>query len=295
MNKKDMGISFIISLAAAGGYEALKSTIGSIQGWRINGFCIFIIVMLLGICLSLWFNLRRYKAIMNKINIRGKEYYDIFEDIVYYQIRKPRNIMQIDKLRWVFNFTPSTKSNVFLDLHAEWEMFFTASKERIQKIKIGIHGGDFVSEQSMNIEACQGNGKAGWEFQREQDDCTFLNVILNTNVVKKGRDKITLKYNWEQFMITDRKDDYIYLFPYAIAPSMRQFELATTHPYECKATVVVLKHKWTGEYDKIEIDSTNSIRMNIEIQSEHEYDKKHRIVINEIEVKDVYLVVFEKR
>lgn len=295
MNTKDISISFIISLAAAGSYEVLKSTIGFMQGWQINRYCIFIIFMLLGICLSLGFNLHRYKAIMNKINIRGKEYYDIFEDIVYYQIRKPRNIVQIDKLRWVFNFTPSRKSNVFLDLHAEWEMFFTASKERIQEIKIGILGGDFVNEQNMNIEAYQGDGRANYLFQREQDDCTFLNVILNTNVVKKGRDKISLKYNWEQFMITDRKDDYIYLFPYAIAPSMKQFELVTTHPYECKATVVVLKHKWTGEYDKIEIDSTNSIRMNVEIQSEREYDKNHRIAINEIDVKDVYLVVFEKR
>ena len=145
----------------------------------------------------------------------------------------------------------------------------------------------------MNIETYQGSEKAGYMFQREQNDCTFLNINLNSNVVKNSSDKIALKYKWERFMITVRKDDYIYLFPYAIAIGMKQFELVTTHPYECKATVVVLRHKWSGEYDKIEISSTNSIEMKIEI-SEEECAKKHKIVINEIDVRNVYLVIFEK-
>ena len=73
---------------------------------------------------------------------------------------------------------------------------------------------------------------------------------------------------------------------------MKQFELVTTHPYKCKATVVVLRHKWSCEYDKIEINSTNKIKMKIEISEE--YAEKHRIVINEIDVRSVYLVIFEK-
>ncbi len=294
MNKKDMIISFIISLAAAVVFEILKSIIGIMQSWKLNGLNIFITIMLLCTCFNFGVALHKYKAIMNKINIRGKEYYDIFEDIVYYQIRKPRNIMQIDKLKWDFNFTPNPQSNVFLDLHAEWEILFTASRKRINKVKIGIHGGELVTEESMNIEVYQGNEKAGYMFQREQNDCTFLNINLNSDVVKNSSDKITLKYNWEQFMITVQKDDYIYLFPYAIAIGMRQFELVTTHPYECKAIVVVLRHKWSGEYDKIEINSTNSIEMKIEISNE-DYTMKHRIVFNEIDVRNVYLVIFEEK
>ena len=195
---------------------------------------------------------------------------------------------------WDFNFTPNQQNDIFLDLHAKWEILFTASRQQINRVKIGIHGGDFVTEESMNIETYQGSEKAGYMFQREQNDCTFLNINLNSNVVKNNSDKITLKYKWEQFMITIQKDDYIYLFPYATAIDMKQFELVTTHPYGCKAAVIVLQHKWSGKYDKIEISSTNNIEMKVEI-SEEECAKKHRIVINEIDVRNVYLVIFEKR
>ena len=294
MDKKDVIINFIISLSAAIAFEVLKRIIESMQGWPFNGLIIFIISMLFFTCLKLWFVLNKYKAIMNKINIHGNEYYDIFEDIVYYQIHKPRNIMQINKLKWDFNFTYNPEDNAFLDLHAEWEILFTATKKRINTVKIGIHGGERVSEESMNIKTYQGNENANYMFQREQNDCTFLNINLNSDVVKNSTGKITLKYNWKQFMINIQKDDYIYLFPYAVAISVKQFELITTHPYECKATVVVLQHKWSGEYDKIEISDTNNIKMKIEI-SQNEYSKKHRIVFNEIDVRNVYLVIFEKK
>ena len=212
MNKKDVIISFTISLAAAFVFEILKSIIGIMQSLQFNGLIIFIIIMMFCTDFNFGFDLHKYKAIMNKINIRGKEYYDIFEDIVYYQIRKPRNIMEMNKLKWDFNFTPNQQSDVFLDLHAKWEILFTACRERINKVKIGIHDGDLVTEESMNIETYQGSEKAGYMFQREQDNCTFLNINLNSDVMKNSSDQIILKYKWEQFMITVRKDDYIYLF-----------------------------------------------------------------------------------
>ncbi len=230
---------------------------------------------------------------MEKITIHGKEYYDIFEEIIYFQVHKPRNRMMIDKLKWHYKFEYNMEHDIYLDLSAQWEIFFTADQERIRGINVGIRGGDRVSEDSMGIKVRQEDAKASYQFKREQDDCTYLNVNLNTDVVKNHNSKLTLEYKWERFILIDRKDDYIYLFPKSHATDMKQFELITEHPYGCRAMVVVLRHKWSGEYDKVEVNGTNDPKLKVEISTE-ENSKKHRIIINEIDVKNVYLIIFDK-
>lgn len=81
MRTKDIVINFCISVAAAICFEVMKYTVDVLKGLPINSFYIFIIMMLVSTCIVLWSNLHGYKVITNKINIGGKEYYDIFEDI----------------------------------------------------------------------------------------------------------------------------------------------------------------------------------------------------------------------
>lgn len=293
MRKKDIIISFIISLAASVCFGFMQSTIEELQGLQFNGCYVFMIIILICICIFLGIELYGYKAIVSKINIRGKEYYDLFEEIIYYKDHKSRNMMEIDTLKWDYIFTPNSQRDAFLDLHAKWEIVFTASQKRIKEVNIGVHGGDIVSEESMNIKAYQEKSHVNYNFLREQDDCTFLNICLNSDVGKGKRDKITLEYDWEKFVITDRKDDYIYLFPYAIASTMKHFELVTKHPYKCKATVFVLNYRWGVGYERIEVNDANNIKLNIEI-SEEEFAEEHKIRIGETKVKNVYLVIFDK-
>lgn len=295
MDKRDIFLSFGISLAASVCFELAKNTINTMKDLSINGGFIFIIVLLICICIILSLKLYRHKLIINKININGKEYYDIFEDIVYYQNHKFRNNIEIDELTWYFDFTINLQNSVYLDLHAKWVICFTAKWKQIKHIKLGIHGGDKVSEESMNIKLNQGEERAVLKplFQREQDDCTFLQVDLNTYVEKRNSSKISLEYDWEKFIVVDRKDDYLYLFPYAHARGMKRFEMKITHPYKCLATIFVLQYKWGGAYNRIEVTTDNSVNLKIDIPK-REYVKEHHIMFKEVDVRNVYLVVFEK-
>lgn len=253
----------------------------------------FVMVFLAYMCSKNWFDLHRFKAIMNKITIRGKEYYDIFEDVVYFQVHKPRNRFMIDTLIWNFDFKINDKCDTYLDLSAKWEISFTANQKQIRDINVGIRGGDHVTEESMKIKAFQNNAAASCQFTREQDDCTYLNVNLNTYIAKKHSDVIQLEYQWEKFIITDRKDDYIYLFPQSLTTDMKNFELITNHPYECKAIVVVLKYKWSGGYDKVEVTGMRDPDLKIKI-SEEDNSRRHKITIDDVDIKNVYLIIFEK-
>lgn len=292
MKRKDIIISFVVSIAATAIYDAARKLmpVNKNQYCNILFFAVILLTCMYGMSR---FSLHRFKVIMEKINIHGKEYYDIFEDINYYQVHKPRNKMKIDKLEWKLNFTPSAEYDMYLDMSAEWVIFFTANQERIRKINVGIRGGDRVSEESMNIRAYQNGVGANCQFEREQDDCIYLNVNLNTDVVKKDNSILALKYQWEKFMLIDRKDDYVYLFPQSLATDMTQFELVTEHPYECTVTVVILKYKWSGEYDKVEVDKTNAPNLKVEISNE-ENGKKHKIIVNEIKMKNIYIIIFNK-
>lgn len=281
-------VSYLLTRA----YDAASKFL-VVQKQQLCNVWFFAMVFLAYICVKNWFDLHRFKAIMSKVTIRGKEYYDIFEDVVYSQVHKPRNRIMIDRLKWNFDFRFNTQYDTYLDLLAKWEISFTANQKRIREINIGIRGGDHVTEESMKIKAFQKNVEASYQFKREQDDCTYLNVNLNTDVMKKHSDKITLEYQWEKFIITDRKDDYIYLFPQALTTDMRCFELTTKHPYECKAIVVILKHKWSGEYDKVEVNEVNAPDLKIEI-SEEDDSGSHTIIFNDIDMKNVYLIIFEK-
>lgn len=291
---KDVIINFIISMAAGASWDFVSKKYTNLQKLQINFFHIFIFSVLLCMCIILFLKLHGYKAITKKVNIGGKEYYDIFEDVIFYQDHKPRNNMVIDNLKWDFTFDYNQNCNIFLDLDAQWEIQFTASRERISEINIGLHGGDSMDTKNMNIEVKQGTSEPRFRFLEEQDDCNFLDVCLSSHVEKGKSDRISLKYNWEKFVIMDRKDDYIYLFPYAVAVGIKRFELVARHPYECKATVTVLKYKWGVEYSQTEITEENCSSMKIEIP-EKKYGKEHKIVINDINAKNVYLIVFEKR
>lgn len=292
MKKKDIIISFAVSIVATVAYDAAKKLM-PVDKTQFCDIWFFVMILFACMCGKTWFDLHRFKAIMNKITIRGKEYYDIFEEVVYFQVHKSRNRMMIDKLKWDFKFEHNAEHETYMDLSAKWEIFFTANQKCIRGINVGIRGGDLVSEESMRIKVRQEDVEASYQFMREQDDCTYLNVNLNTDVVKKHSGKIVLGYQWEKFIITDRKDDYIYLFPQSLTTGMKQFELVTEHPYECRATVVVLRHKWNGGYDKVEVSETNGPDLRIEIPDE-ENGKRHRIMINEIDVKNVYLIIFDK-
>lgn len=295
MKKRDIIISFAVSLAATAAFETARKFL-FVQKQQLCNICFFCMMLFACMCGKAWFDLHRLKAIMDKITIRGKEYYDIFEDVVYFQVHKPRNKMMIDKLKWEFDFKPNAQCNTYLDLSAKWEISFTANQKRIREINVGIRGGDHVTEEEMKIKVYQGiktKVRANYQFKREQDDCTYLNVNLNSDIVKKQKDMVTLEYQWKRFIITDLRDDYLYLFPQSLTTDIRRFELITEHPYECKAIVVVLRHKWSGEYDKIEVNETNTLDLNIEIQEDENF-RRHKIMINEIDVKNVYLIIFEK-
>lgn len=298
MNIRDIFISFGISLTASFCFELAKSTFGVLKDLPINGIIIFIIILLCCVCIILWLKLNGYKSIMNKINIKGKEYYDIFEDIIYFQSHKSRNnMMMIDELKWDIDFTTNQQNSIFLDLHAKWTISFTAKWKQIRKVSLGIHGGGVINEESLHIQLNQDEEheipNLSPSLEKEQDDCYFLNVDLNTYIEKNNSSKIFLKYDWEKFVITDRKDDYLYLFPYTHARDMKRFEMNITHPYECLATMFVLQYKQGGTYSKIEVTVNNSTNLKIDVP-EKKYRKEHHIVVKEVDVRSVYLVIFEK-
>lgn len=298
MNKRDIFLSFAISLLASVCFELTKSTMNTMKDLSINGGVVFIIILLICICIILSVKLYRYKLIINKIKINGKEYYDIFEDILYYQNNKSRNNIEIDELVWKFDFTRNRQNSMYLDLHAKWVICFTAKWRKVKQIKLGIHGGGMVSEESMKVKMNQGEERNTSNlisaFQREQNDCTFLQTDLSTYVEKGNSSKIFLKYDWEKFIVVDRKDDYLYLFPYAHACGMKRFEMKITHPYKCLATIFVLQYKWGGAYNRIEVTTGNSVNLKIDIPK-REYAEKHHIIFKEVDARSVYLVIFEKK
>lgn len=294
MDKRQILLSIITSMAATAIYEWIKKSFAIVTSLPLDGLWFFIAVAFLVLSIFWGLKLHQYKTITKKIKILGKDYYDIFEEIVYFQSMKSRNAIDIDKLKWNFDFTYNQQCSVFLDMHAKWDVQFTAREKQIKNVFIGIHGGGKAETGKMNIKADQNGSSLTVQSDETQDDCCSLKCNLNTSVMKNQSDKISLEYDWEKFTIDDRKDDYLYLFPFSHAKKINYFDLMTTHPYICSAKVFILKYRFGGEYKQIEVNSENCASLKIEFEKP-ERGTDHHITFSDINPRDIILIIFEKQ
>lgn len=280
--------------------KIIESVLMYMKEWMLTFFEKFprevdfvIILILLIVIAYLIFKQFQFRNISKKKNILGKEYYDIFEDVIYYQHNPTRNRIQMDTLKWDFKFTYNQNIPIFLDLKANWEIDFTANRHEINQIVLGISGGCFWENPNPAVTAYQGDSKLNPTAQKTQNDCASMHFPLNTVVQRKEKGKLKIEYHSEKFIIDDYDDDYIYLFPYSQAENVKYFEVKTEHPYECQIKPFMLKYEnKTKRYKQIEVtkDKENIYKMHIEAPK----GKEHLIKIHDMQPRDVLVLVFQK-
>lgn len=197
---------------------------------------------------------------------------------------------------WNFEFTYNNLST-FLDMDAEWEVELDAKNASISKVVLGIEG--VVPEESdkRQIEAYQANSSLHVKKIPLHDNCTSLEIPLTSTIRKGESGRIKIKYKVDKFIVDNYHDDYLYLYPYSQATKIRFFEISTKHPYKCNARVFLMEYqKRSGKYERTEMTKkTREIndKNKVKIKETNE-GKEHCITIDNMNPKDVLLVIFEK-
>lgn len=252
------------------------------------------------ILLSLYLYLKnvRSKNLLQHINILGKEYYDIFEDVIFYRRGSIRNKLHIENLKWEFIYQYNQNSNTFLDLNAHWVVDFKG-KRPVKEIRLGLKGGILWKDDYVQLLTASQNGTRIFpRFEAIQDDYGTVILPLSSHIAANASGSIDVKYQSKRFIDIDSNsnDDYVYLFPRSQALSVDSLYLEVEHPYECTTRIFYLKQNWlTHTYHQEEL------RESPELKKKYSWycnpltpSSKQTIHIYGIRPHDIVIIIFEK-
>lgn len=256
------------------------------QTWLIPLLAVLLIIA--------WATLKHQDSLREKLYIDGKSYYDIMLDILYFSRNRSLNKCEIDILEWDFICTYYPENQDFLDIKEKWTIYFSAKSCTVNTLKLGIYGGNPDDLQKEPATADQEgiplHLPEPWGLTGK--DCESINFPLASDVKRGASSKVTVFFVWQKFIVVNRKDDYFYFLPKALANNVDEFHFKVKHPYNCEPVVYLLKRTWTSNYIKTQITDKNESKY--KSSSKKQGPMEFEFIIKGLGALDVILIIFNR-
>lgn len=254
----------------------------------------WLIPLLFVLLIRAWVALKNQDSLRKKLYIDGRSYYDIMLDLLYFSRNRSPNKCTIDTLGWDFTCTYHPETQDFLDIKEKWTIHFSAKSCTVDTLKLGIYGGNPDDLQKEAATADQEgiplNLPEPWGLTGK--DCESIVFPLASDVKRGESSKVTVSFVWQKFIVVDRKDDYFYFLPKALANKVGEFYFKVKHPYNCEPVVYLLKRNLFSNYIKTQLTQENESKCRASFKKQEPMELE--FTIKGLGAMDVILIIFNR-